>query len=206
MINLPPRTKERLIILERLLERLIEQQEDKNITSKKLSALTGWSEDTIRRDILHLNMKAGSKSGYSIVELKSAIDTARGIGNSRQKDTCCFVGLDKLGSALLENSIFENSPFALVAGFDTNVNRIEMMKSSFPLFATLDLEIKIPAMKIEYALLTVSDDRAQQIADRLVSAGIKGIVNYTNVILHLPKNIRVRNVNTMLILKEMYAE
>ena len=206
MINLPPRTKERLIILERLLERLIEQQEDKNITSKKLSALTGWSEDTIRRDILHLNMKAGSKSGYSIVELKSAIDTALGIGNSRQKHNCCIVGLDKLGSALLENSIFENSPFALVAGFDTNVNRIEMMKSSFPLFATLDLEIKIPAMKIEYAVLAVSDDRAQQIADRLVSAGIKGIVNYTNVILHLSNNIRVRNVNTVLMLKEMYTD
>ena len=81
-----------------------------------------------------------------------------------------------------------------------------MMKSSFPLFATLDLEIKVPSMKIEYAILTVSDDRAQQIADRLVSAGIKGIVNYTNVILHLPKNIRVRNVSTVLILKEMHAE
>lgn len=206
MTNLPPRTKERLIILERLLERLIEQQEDKNITSKKLSALTGWSEDTIRRDILHLNMKAGSKSGYSIVELKSAIDIALGISSSGQKHNCCIVGLDKLGSALLENSIFENSPFTLVAGFDTNVNRIEMMKSSFPLFATLDLEIKIPAMKIEYAVLAVSDDRAQQIADRLVSAGIRGIVNYTNVILRLDKNIRVKNVNTVLMLKEMYAE
>lgn len=202
MINLPTRTKERLIIL----ERLIHQQEEKNITSRKLSALTGWSEDTIRRDILHLNMKAGSKSGYSIVELKTAIGSALGTGSPGQKHNCCIVGLDKLGSALLENSIFENSPFALVAGFDTNVNRIEMMKSSFPLFATLDLEIKVPSMKIEYALLTVSDDRAQQIADRLVSAGIKGIVNYTNVILHLPKNIRVRNVNTVLILKEMYAE
>ena len=202
MINLPTRTKERLIIL----ERLIIQQEEKNITSKKLSALTGWSEDTIRRDILHLHMKAGSKSGYSTAELKSAIDSALGIDSSRQKHNVCIVGLDKLGSALLDDSFFEDSPFALVAGFDTNVNRIEMMKSSFPLFATLDLEIKVPSMKIEYAVLTVSDDRAQQIADRLVSAGIKGIVNYTNVILHLPKNIRVRNVNPVLILKEMYAE
>jgi len=151
MINLPTRTKERLIIL----ERLITQQEEKNITSRKLSALTGWSEDTIRRDILHLHMKAGSKSGYSTAELKSAIDSALGIDSSRQKHNCCIVGLDKLGSAMLDDSIFEDSPFALVAGFDTNVNRIEMMKSSFPLFATLDLEIKVPSMKIEYAVLTV---------------------------------------------------
>lgn len=193
MINLPQRTKERLIIL----ERLIIQQEEKNITSKKLSALTGWSEDTIRRDILHLNMKAGSKSGYSIVELKSAIDSALGIDSSRQKHNVCIVGLDKLGSALLDDSFFEGSPFALVAGFDTNVNRIEMMKSSFPLFATLDLEIKVPSMKIEYAVLTVSDDRAQQIADRLVSAGIKGIVNYTSTVLVLPPDVRIQNANVV---------
>lgn len=193
MINLPQRTKERLIIL----ERLITQQEEKNITSRKLSALTGWSEDTIRRDILHLNMKAGSKSGYSTAELKSAVDSALGIDSSRQKHNCCIVGLDKLGSALLDDSFFEDSPFALVAGFDTNVNRIEMMKSSFPLFATLDLEIKVPSMKIEYAVLTVSDDRAQQIADRLVSAGIKGIVNYTSTVLVLPPHVRIQNANVV---------
>ena len=84
-----------------------------------------------------------------------------------------------------------------MAGFDTNVNRIEMMKSSFPLFATLDLEIKVPSMKIEYALLTVSDDRAQQIADRLVSAGIKGIVNYTSTVLVLPPDVRIQNANVV---------
>ena len=84
-----------------------------------------------------------------------------------------------------------------MAGFDTNVNRIEMMKSSFPLFATLDLEIKVPSMKIEYAVLTVSDDRAQQIADRLVSAGIKGIVNYTSTVLVLPPDVRIQNANVV---------
>ena len=84
-----------------------------------------------------------------------------------------------------------------MAGFDTNVNRIEMMKSSFPLFATLDLEIKVPSMKIEYAVLTVSDDGAQQIADRLVSAGIKGIVNYTSTVLVLPPDVRIQNANVV---------
>ena len=93
----------------------------------------------------------------------------------------------------------------LVAGFDTNVNKIEIMKSSIPLFPTLDLEKKIRSLRIVYALLAVPDDKAQYMAERLVSYGIKGIVNYTNTVLSLPQEIPVQHVNTAMILTEMIA-
>ena len=120
-----------------------------------------------------------------------------------EKHRCCIVGLGKLGEALLESSVFKGSDFELVAGFDTNFNKIEIMKSEIPLFATLDLERKIRSLKIEYAILAVPDEKAQFMADRLVSYGIKGIVNYTNIVLSLPKEIRVEHVNTVAVLTTM---
>ena len=49
--------------------------------------------------------------------------------------------------------------------------------------------------KIEFAILTVDDSMAQKMTDRLVSYGIKGIVNYTNAVLTVPENFRLENAS-----------
>ena len=195
-------SKKRLLILEKILS----QSEKTRITSVEMSALTGWGEATIRRDISNLELHKGVSNGYEVSLLRAAICQAFQIdGVKAEKHRCCIVGLGKLGEALLESSAFKGSPFELVAGFDTNVNKIEIMKSSVPLFATLDLESKIRSLKIEYAVLAVPDEKAQFMADRLASYGIKGIVNYTNIILRLSKDVQVENVNTAFILTGMIA-
>ena len=188
------------------LARLLSQQNKEKITSVELSSLTGWGEATIRRDISLLELHNGVSNGYEVQVLQKAIDERLNIQSSEsEKHPCCIVGLGKLGEALLESAVFKGSRFELAAGFDTNFNKIEIMKSEIPLFATLDLESKIRSLKIEYAVLAVPDEKAQFMADRLVSYGIKGIVNYTNMILSVPKNVAVQNVNTVNILTEMIA-
>ncbi len=197
---MPNPSKKRLVILARILS----QQGKKKVTSVDLSALTGWSEATIRRDISILELHQGASNGYDAGLLREAICAALDINLAdSEKHRCCIVGLGKLGEALLESSVFKGSDFELVAGFDTNFNKIEIMKSEIPLFATLDLERKIRSLKIEYAILAVPDEKAQFMADRLVSYGIKGIVNYTNIVLSLPKEIRVEHVNTVAVLTTM---
>ncbi len=190
MKKIPAPSKKRLLTIASILS----QKKKTKITSVELSELTGWTDATIRRDISLLELHTGVSNGYNTEELKDFIQSALSI-NLQNKKNCCIVGLTKLGEALLENSIFDNSPFKIVAGFDTNMNRIELMKSNLPLYPTVDLEEKIHSLKIEYAILTVTDDRAQNIADRLVNYGIKGIVNYTNTILTLPAFIKVENAN-----------
>ena len=203
MKKISPPSRKRLLILEKILS----QSAKKRITPVELSDLTGWGEATIRRDISNLELHKGVSNGYEVSVLGETIRKTFQIeGADSEKHRCCIVGLGKLGEALLESSVFEGSPFELVAGFDTNVNKIEIMKSSVPLFATLDLESKIRSLKIEYAVLAVPDEKAQFMADRLVSYGIKGIVNYTNIILHLSKNVLVENVNTAFILTGMIAK
>lgn len=202
MKKIPAPSKKRLITLAQLLS----QQNKAKITSTELSALTGWTEATIRRDISLLELHNGVSNGYDTKILQKAICDLYQISSGlTEKHRCCIVGLGKLGEALLEDSNFEGSAFELVAGFDTNLNKIEIMKSNIPLFATLDLERKIRSLKIEYAILSVPDNKAQFMTDRLVSYGIKGIVNYTHTVISVPKGIQVAHINTIITLSGMIA-
>ncbi|MBB5227247.1 redox-sensing transcriptional repressor Rex [Treponema ruminis] len=202
MKKIPGPSKKRLFTLARLLS----QQKKEKITSVELSALTGWGEATIRRDISLLELHNGVSNGYDVKILHDAICSSLQINSDQaEKHPCCIVGLGKLGEALLESSVFKGSSFELVAGFDTNFNKIEIMKTEIPLFATLDLEKKIRSLKIEYAVLAVPDEKAQFMADRLIACGIRGIVNYTNTVLSVPKEVRVEHVNTAVILTGMCA-
>ena len=144
MKKIPAPSKKRLITLTSLLSQI----QTEKITSVELSSLTGWGEATIRRDISLLELHNGVKNGWEVSVLKNALNTVLKISpEETEKHNCCIVGLEKLGEALLESSVFDNSPFRLTAGFDPNMNRIELMRSKIPLFPTVDLENKIRALR-----------------------------------------------------------
>ena len=123
-----------------------------------------------------------------------------------QEQKCCIVGLGRMGQALLDNTELQSSPFRIVAGFDSNVNRTEVLRSVFPLHPTTILESVIQSEKIEYAILSVEKEEAQSIATRLSSCGIKGIVNYTPCVLTVPHNVEVENVCLLTALETLCAQ
>lgn len=201
--------KKRLVLLSRFLTQFLEKNDEeflktnqspvlnrRKITSVEISMKTGWSEATIRRDISLLELHNGVSNGYDAEILKNAIDDAFSLGSGENgSHSCCIVGLGNLGQAFLENSVFDGGGFSLVAAFDSNQNRVEIMKSKIPLYQTLDLEKIIRQKKIEFAILTVEDDMAQKMTDRLVKYGVKGIVNYTNVVLTVPDEFKLENAS-----------
>ncbi|MCQ2610270.1 MAG: redox-sensing transcriptional repressor Rex [Treponema sp.] len=207
MLKISESTRKRLVQLSQILN----QTKAERVTSVKISELTGWSSAVIRKDICALGYKGGVSNGYNVRELQQAIVTSLGLSGSNGQGQnsghkCCIVGLGKLGGALLENSIFFDTPFSIVAGFDANVNRVEILSASFPLYPASRMESVIPAGKIEFAILTVENQHAQALADRLVKCGIKGIVNYTNVVLSLPKEVAVENVSPVTALTNLLSK
>lgn len=199
MKSLPENSKKRLLILSRLLS----QQSLQRITSVKIAQLTGWKDTTIRKDIALLKLHSGVSNGYDTKLLKEAIDLALGLLSPLDKHKVCIVGLSDLGQALLNSSFFEGSSFNLVAGFDTNQNRLDLIKTKIPLFPTLDLETKIRQMDISFALLAVADEKAQFMAERLANYGIKAIINYTNTVLSLPEQIKITNASPTALLSKV---
>ena len=197
MKPLPAPSKRRLVLLERLLSGYSE----KTITSQKIEALTGWSSAVVRRDISLLDFHCGASNGYKVKELRETLIKELELSEDEKK--CCIVGLGKMGQVQLYNPELEASSFKLVAGFDSNVNRTEVLRSTFPLHPTTMLEKVIKEEGITYAILTVEPEEAQSIASRLSECGIKGIVNYTPCVLTVPSGTAVENVSLLTALETL---
>ena len=194
-VNIPKPTAERLSQLARLLE----QRKNKNIpiSSAEIEQLTGWPSNTIRKDISTLDMRTqiSTTSGHDPVKLLEAIRKTFGLTNVVFK--CCIVGLGRLGSAFLDYAGFQESSFTLAAGFDSNVNRVEILKADFPLYPAFKMKEVIGRFGITYAILCVPPTQAQATAERLVECGITGIVNFTPCILSVPQGIEIENVSVI---------
>lgn len=192
-MGIPKPTAERLSQLARLLE----QQGTRvtPISSAEIEQLTGWPSNTIRKDIstLDTNGDISTNSGYDPKKLANAINKALGYTEEAQK--CCIIGLGRLGSAFLDYSGFAGSTFMLCAGFDSNVNRIEILKADFPLFPTFKMKEIIPRFGIRHVILCVPQSQAQTTTDKIVEYGIKGIVNFTPSILSAPSGVEIENVS-----------
>lgn len=212
MKQIPEPSRRRLVTLAALLS----QQQVERITSVTLSALTGWSQSLIRRDIALLEVRAGVSNGYDVRLLRSAICAALHIGvvesdggadahdERGEAHRCCIVGLGRLGVALLDGGFFSGTPFRVVAGFDASMNRTEVLRSVFPLYPASELETVVVREGIEYALLAVPDGSAQATAERLTASGIRGIVNYTGAVLSVA--VPVENVAPVTALSHLLAQ
>jgi redox-sensing transcriptional repressor len=186
--QIPFPAKERLLYLMRLLERT----GGRSITSAQIEGLTGWASHTVRKDISFLAEGAGtvgSSGGYEPGALVSLIKKALGLEKRRK---FCVVGLGRLGSAYL--NVPDLTGFELAAGFDTNVNRTEILKSPAPLYPAYKMGEVISRFGIEIALLCVPVEAAQATAEKLAIAGIRGILNFVPAGITVPPGIAVRNV------------
>jgi redox-sensing transcriptional repressor len=184
--------------------RILETSGDEPITSARIEGLTGWSSHTIRKDISFLEApgvpaeglaapaRHGSPSGYAPSSLLPLIRRALSLDKRRKY---CVVGLGRLGSAYLNmQGLPGDSDFDLAAGFDISVNRVEILKSPAPLYPVYKMGEVIGRFGIEIALLCVPPEAAQETAEKLTAAGIRGIVNFAPVALKLPPAVAVRDV------------
>jgi redox-sensing transcriptional repressor len=179
----------------------MENAGDGFFTSAQIEGLTGWSSHTIRRDISHLEAFAahgegpqarlGSANGYAPACLVPLIRRALDLDRNRKY---CVVGLGRLGSAYLNTRSSPGGGFELAAGFDVSVNRVEILKSPVPLYPAYKMGEVIGRFGIEIALLCVPAAAAQDAAERLAAAGIRGFINFAPVVLRLAPEIAVRNV------------
>lgn len=191
MQNIPLPAKRRLVLLERLLS----AYKEKTITSQKIQELTGWTSAVVRRDISWIDVKCGATNGYKVAELKAALIKSFNLDKTEQR--CCIVGLGRMGQALLDTSELFESSFKIVAGFDSSVNKTEVLSSAFPLHPTTLMKKIIKEEAISFAILAVDPEEAQPMTELLLECGIKGIVNYTPCVLTVPKGVSVENVSLL---------
>lgn len=207
-------SRKRLVILGSLLEQelrtaSLESGGDgflRTITSRRIAAMTGWTEATVRRDISLLGVRCGASNGYDVRTLHAAIKAAVSPAADSGSRGCCIVGLGRIGASLLDYGGFRDAGLDLVAGFDESVNRVEILSASFPLYPASRLEQVVAREGIRYAVLAVPEHDANRYACRLASSGIAGIVNCTSAVLTVPPSVAVEDVSVANALRNLLAK
>lgn len=190
-MNLSNNSLERICKIFGYLDSL-EKREVDFVSSLELARAIGATAHTVRKDISLLGLTGYTRRGYEVRVLKQELGHKL---NLAQKKKACIVGLGRLGSALLDYEKFQEDGFEIVAGFDCSINKIERLKTNIALFEDNQLEVVIRQRNIELAVIAVPAGVAQEVANRLIKAGVKGILNFSPIKIIVPKNIMYRDMD-----------
>lgn len=181
---LPANTAERMCKLYGILQSIGTNSE--YVSSKELAVMMGTTDHTIRKDISALNIMGFTRKGYHVSELTATL--AEALKFSRPYKAC-IVGLGRLGTALLDYEAFKGDGFDIVAGFDSNTNKIERLRTTIAVYHSSDLDHIVKNKGIEIGIIAVPAGSAQEVATTLVKSGVKGILSFSSVQLKVPKEI-----------------
>lgn len=167
--------------------------DDYYISSTQLEEITGVSCNQVRQDFFYLGISIGKqKKGYQVKklfkELKKILSIDRGAD-------VIVIGAGRLGRALSEYKLFKVRNINVRSLFDTKEelvgNFVHVKGEEIPILHIDTLEDFLKTNShIKIALLTVPEQSAQQLLDRLIASGIKGIVNFTPRILKRPEGTK----------------
>ncbi len=163
--------------------------EESYISSKKLEEITGVSCNQIRQDFFYLGISIGKqKKGYQVKKLFNELKRILSI--DRGADVV-VIGAGRLGRALAEYELFKVRNINVVALFDTREElvgkKVNVKGEEVTIFNVDDLGAFLEENpRIRIAILAVPENCAQDMLERLVNLGIKGIVNFAPKILRLP--------------------
>lgn len=170
------------------------------VSSNTLAASLGLTSSTVRQDLSHIDFQGISKRGYSTVGLEAAL--ARTLGVDRDV-ACVLVGAGNLGRALSMHEEFGRQGFKMVSIFDSHPAVIGKKVGRFIIQGMDELGAVVKAQKVEIGFVSVPHDAAQQVADSLIQAGVRGILNMTTAHLHVPAGISVVDARVLSSLREL---
>ena len=196
---IPRKTVYRLSVYLRCLDRFAEDGVQ-TASSQALALAAGVKPTQLRKDLTSFGHFGTRGLGYDVHRLRDGIAEALG---RKQLHPVVLVGVGHLGSALLAYKGFEKENFEIVAGFDVDVKRNRRKTYSQPILPLDKLEGFVRARKIRMAIVTVPSTVAQDVANRLVAAGVNAILNFAPNVLHVPGNVVVSNVNLAIELENL---
>jgi redox-sensing transcriptional repressor len=161
------------------------------VFSDNLADAIGVTSSIVRKDFSLFGISGNKRGGYEIDNLLEKLNSILG------KDTVqkvVVVGSGNIGTALLKYKGFEQGGIKIVAGFDTEPSK-QSPSGGIPVYPLEMLRDFIKEKGIRIGIIAVPDSAAQQVADMLIQAGIKGILNFAPIRLRAPEDRVINNVN-----------
>ncbi len=173
------------------------------ISSKRLGATLGYSDAQVRKDFGYFGQFGKAGVGYKVVDLVSRIRATMGTDRDWR---ALVIGAGNLGNALVSYEGFNRKGIVVFALFDDSPDKIGHRIGNDPgleIRPVADLEKVVREEKIELGILAVPVEAAQGLTDRLVEAGIRGILNFAPTALIVPDNIFLGSVDLAVHLEQL---
>ena len=140
----------------------------------------------VRRDIMFIGYSSVQRKGYDVQDLINVIGN---ILDADQGLNVAVVGIGNLGRAVTHYFMGKRSKLNIVAAFDTDPNKTDRVISGVRCYNIQKLNEIVQEMGISIAILTVPSDVAVDVTEKLIVANIRGILNFTSVVLNVPTNV-----------------
>ena len=165
----------------------------KLISAPMIAEELSFSEEQVRKDLQLVTRSSGKpKSGRNIDEL---IEDIKQFLNYNNTTKAAVIGVGHLGKALLNYKGFVDFGLDIVCGFDIDSEIIGTRINNKDIYSIYQIASRVEELGIEIAILATPAKSAQDITDRLVNAGIKGIWNFVPIHLKTKDDVIVENVN-----------
>jgi redox-sensing transcriptional repressor len=170
------------------------------ISSAELAQRGGTTPAQVRKDLSFFGSFGKRGLGYSVSELAGRIRDILGLKRSHR---VVLVGAGKMGGALLHYQGFRQHGFDVTAIYDRDPKKIGSRWNGLVVRDIRHLEADLKKEPTEIAILVTPAEAAQEVADRLVRAGVKAILNFAPVQLSVPQGVAVQSVNMALELETL---
>lgn len=180
--NLPHKTVERLSQYRRSLLMTL-SKEKTHVFSHEIAQMLHITPVQVRRDLMLIGYSGNLRKGYDIKEL---IDLIGKIIDSDRGQRVAVVGLGNLGKAIISYFKGKRSKLAIIAAFDINPEKINRVYDGVACYHISQLTDIIKQNNITIGIIAVPAEQAPEIAETMVLAGIKGILNFTPKPLNVP--------------------
>jgi redox-sensing transcriptional repressor len=170
------------------------------ISSKQLGALLGLTDAQVRKDLAIFGQFGHPGIGYRIAEL---VDRLRKILGKDRQWNACIVGAGNIGRALMPYGRFRAEGFDIVAIFDRDAAVVGTTVSGHKVRPLHDLPTIVRERGVRMGIIAVPGEAAQETADRLIDAGVVGILNFAPRRLEVGDRVSVLNVDFTVALEQL---
>jgi len=199
LLGVPEVVIDRLPVYARMLASL-ESQGRQVVSSQELGDELGVTPAQIRKDLSYFGRFGKQGRGYNVQRLTGELRRILGLD---QEWTMVLVGVGNLGRAILSYRGFAPEGFKIVAAFDTQSDTVGRTVGGIRVYNVKNLPQFLKNSPADIGIVAVSAAAAQEVAEILVSCGVKGLLNYAPVALRVPVGTQLKDIEPVLALQSM---
>jgi len=197
--EIPDVVVRRLPIYARTLQYLLSEGAH-SVSSQELGERINVTAAQIRKDLSWFGEFGKQGIGYDVEKLLGHINRILGLTRTWH---VVLVGLGDLGHAIARYPGFREKGLHIVALFDADPRKVGTMVDDLAIHDDNEIDEIVRREQAKLGIVAVPANRAQEVVDRLVSAGIRGILNYAPVIVQVPEGVWVRHIDPVSLLHSM---